>query len=91
MVCVVLAGGLQYMVSLDEETAWIHRGWTLQEALAPPIIEVLFTWKLHSGQASAGVTMESTERLEEVVPNQSAVTSLSLLLKTCTTGVMSFI
>ncbi|PBK95521.1 hypothetical protein ARMGADRAFT_1028843 [Armillaria gallica] len=90
-VCVVLAGGLQYMVSLDEETAWIHRGWTLQEALAPPVVEVLFAWKLHSGQASAGVTIQSFERLEEVVPNQSAVTSLSLLLKTCTTNFMLFI
>ncbi|SJL12725.1 uncharacterized protein ARMOST_16156 [Armillaria ostoyae] len=90
-VCVVLAGGLQYMVSLEEETAWIHRGWTLQEALAPPIIEVLFAWKLHSGQAIAATGVGNSERLEEVVPNQSAVTSLSLLLKTCTTGVISFI
>ncbi|PBK87264.1 hypothetical protein ARMGADRAFT_462809 [Armillaria gallica] len=90
-VCVVLAGGLQYMVSLEEETAWIHRGWTLQEALAPPIIEVLFAWKLRSGQVRAGGDNWNDERLEEVVPNQSAVTSLSLLLKTCTTGVMSFI
>ncbi|KAK0496552.1 hypothetical protein EDD18DRAFT_1388986 [Armillaria luteobubalina] len=90
-VCVVLAGGLEYMVSLEEETAWIHRGWTLQEALAPPIIDVLFAWKLHSGQAIAATGVGNSERLEEVVPNQSAVTSLSLLLKTCTTGVMSFV
>ncbi|KAK0442185.1 hypothetical protein EV421DRAFT_1809887 [Armillaria borealis] len=89
-VCVVLAGRLQYMMSLEEETAWIHRGWTLQEALAPPIIEVLFAWKLHSGRAIAATGVGNSERLEEV-PNQSAVTSLSLLLKTCTTGVMSFI
>ncbi|PBK83524.1 hypothetical protein ARMGADRAFT_1089362 [Armillaria gallica] len=88
--CIVLAGGLQYMVSLEEEAAWIHRGWTLQEALAPPIIEVLFAWKLHSGQAIAATGVGNSERLEEVVPNQSAVTSLSLL-KTCTTGVLSFI
>ncbi|KAK0201165.1 hypothetical protein DFS33DRAFT_1387102 [Desarmillaria ectypa] len=72
-----------------EETAWIHRGWALQEALAPSIIEVLFAWKLRSGKARAGE--DDYERLEEVVPNQSAVTSLSLLLKTRTTGVMSFI
>ncbi|KIJ34215.1 hypothetical protein M422DRAFT_52096 [Sphaerobolus stellatus SS14] len=86
--CVVLAGGLQCMMSLECETSWIHRGWTLQEALAPSIVEVLFAWKLRSGAAKAGT--DNSGRIEEVVPNQSAVISLSLLLKTCATGVMSF-
>ncbi|KAG7088529.1 hypothetical protein E1B28_012512 [Marasmius oreades] len=42
MVCVVLPGGIRGLVKLDEETAWIHRGWTLQEALMPEKVIVLF-------------------------------------------------
>ncbi|KAL0563981.1 hypothetical protein V5O48_018078 [Marasmius crinis-equi] len=42
MVCVVLPGGIGHLVRLDEETGWIHRGWTLQEALVPEKVVVLF-------------------------------------------------
>jgi hypothetical protein len=34
-VCLVLPGGLLRLAALTEETAWIHRAWTLQKALAP--------------------------------------------------------
>ncbi len=33
--CLVLPGGLQRLVCVDEETEWIQRGWTLQEVMAP--------------------------------------------------------
>ncbi|KAK7032474.1 hypothetical protein VNI00_013034 [Paramarasmius palmivorus] len=42
MVCVVLPGGIGRLVRLDEKTDWIHRGWTLQEALVPDKAIVLF-------------------------------------------------
>ncbi|KAF9260374.1 hypothetical protein L218DRAFT_872543, partial [Marasmius fiardii PR-910] len=42
IVCVVLPGGIRRLVKLDEETGWIHRGWTLQEALVPKKVVVLF-------------------------------------------------
>ncbi|THV03521.1 hypothetical protein K435DRAFT_791720 [Dendrothele bispora CBS 962.96] len=42
MVCIVLPGGIGRLVRLDEETGWIHRGWTLQEALVPEKVAVLF-------------------------------------------------
>ncbi|EMD40026.1 hypothetical protein CERSUDRAFT_45342, partial [Gelatoporia subvermispora B] len=48
--CIVLPDGLRRLVTLDEETAWIHRGWTLQEVLAPKTSVVLFLWKLGSGE-----------------------------------------
>ncbi|KAK0615564.1 hypothetical protein B0T17DRAFT_619203 [Bombardia bombarda] len=32
----VLPGGLQRLVRLDETTAWVQRAWTLQDALADP-------------------------------------------------------
>ncbi|KAF9262744.1 hypothetical protein L218DRAFT_944998 [Marasmius fiardii PR-910] len=42
MVCVILPGGIRRLVNLSEGTDWIHRGWTLQEALAPKKAMVLF-------------------------------------------------
>ncbi|PCH38899.1 hypothetical protein WOLCODRAFT_110294 [Wolfiporia cocos MD-104 SS10] len=47
--CLVLPGGIQRLVPLQEETNWITRAWTLQEAIAPPEIYVLFEcsdWKV---------------------------------------------
>ncbi|THU76192.1 hypothetical protein K435DRAFT_974519 [Dendrothele bispora CBS 962.96] len=86
--CIVLAGGVQRLVRLDEETSWIHRGWTLQEAVAPPVVSVLFFWKLGSGQGSAGDLRNS--EVKEIVHQQSAMASLSLIINTCVTGSMSF-
>ncbi|KAF8443852.1 hypothetical protein L210DRAFT_3643445 [Boletus edulis BED1] len=36
VLCIVIPGGLQRLVCLDEETPWIRRSWTLQESLSPP-------------------------------------------------------
>jgi len=48
--CIILPGGVQKLVRIDEETAWIHRGWTLQELLMPERALVLLAWKLGSGK-----------------------------------------
>ena len=48
--CIVLPGGVQKLVRIDEETAWIHRGWTLQELLMPERALVLLSWKLGAGK-----------------------------------------
>ncbi|KAF8600778.1 hypothetical protein BDV93DRAFT_259481 [Ceratobasidium sp. AG-I] len=87
-ICIVAPGGLQRLVPLDEETEWIHRGWTLQEALAPPIVVVLFSWKLGASQARAGD--DSWGTIEPVGLNRSAIALLSLILDACTTGYLSF-
>lgn len=42
--CIVLPGGLSRLVPLDEPTSWIHRAWTLQEAIAPNESVCLFAW-----------------------------------------------
>lgn len=42
--CLILPGGLSRLAHLEETTSWIHRAWTLQEAVAPPDSEVLFAW-----------------------------------------------
>ncbi|KAF5361574.1 hypothetical protein D9757_011545 [Collybiopsis confluens] len=86
--CIVLAGGIQRLVRIDEETDWIHRGWTLQEAIAPPTVSVLFSWKLGSGLGSAGDNRNV--ELKEVVRSKSAMTSLSLVIDASVTGSLSF-
>lgn len=43
--CIVLPGGLQRLVGLHEETPWISRVWTLQEAVLPPEVLVLYSQK----------------------------------------------
>ncbi|KAG8723810.1 hypothetical protein FRC09_001712 [Ceratobasidium sp. 395] len=42
--CIVFPSGLWQLISLSEETSWINRGWTLQEAVAPSEVEVMFYW-----------------------------------------------
>ncbi|KAF9456727.1 hypothetical protein BDZ94DRAFT_320548 [Collybia nuda] len=42
--CCILPGGIRRLVALEEETGWIHRGWTLQEAIVPKHSLVLFRW-----------------------------------------------
>ena len=53
--CIVLPAGLGRLVHLHEQTPWIHRAWTLQEALSPRNTMVLFSWKLgSSGKCMSG-------------------------------------
>lgn len=42
--CLVLPGGLRRLADLAEETSWIQRAWTLQEAVAPPQVNCIFQW-----------------------------------------------
>ncbi|KAL7794281.1 hypothetical protein V8C37DRAFT_377101 [Trichoderma ceciliae] len=44
--CIVAPGGLQRLVTLTEETTWMTRAWTLQEAIAPPSTHCIFSWDL---------------------------------------------
>lgn len=72
--CIVLPGGMQRLVRLDEETTWIHRGWTLQEVLAPPEVHVLFEWRLGSGEARGGEG--KLQHVQEVMVKESAMASM---------------
>ena len=60
--CLILAGGLQRLVPLNEETPWIGRAWTLQECLAPRHAVVLFPWAFGTGVCQG----TSNFRLREV-------------------------
>ncbi|KAJ7888044.1 hypothetical protein B0H14DRAFT_2497940 [Mycena olivaceomarginata] len=85
-VCLVAPGGLRRLVRLDEETTWIHRGWTLQEALAPAVSLVMFAWKLGDTRAQAG---DNIGEIEQVTENRSALATLSLIVDACTVGTIS--
>ncbi|KAI0003962.1 hypothetical protein F4779DRAFT_621642 [Xylariaceae sp. FL0662B] len=42
--CLVLPGGVGRLAGLSEETPWIQRAWTLQEAVAPPKVMCIVSW-----------------------------------------------
>ncbi|TFK92169.1 hypothetical protein K466DRAFT_257179 [Polyporus arcularius HHB13444] len=86
--CIVVPGGIQRLVRLNEETSWIYRSWTLQEALAPPAAIVLFSWELGWGETSVS---RSPALVREVVPGQSAIAPLTAILEACAVGFLSFI
>ncbi|KZT28904.1 hypothetical protein NEOLEDRAFT_1145646 [Neolentinus lepideus HHB14362 ss-1] len=86
--CTAVYSGVQRLIRLDEETTWIHRGWTLQEVLAPPTVLVLVAWRLGSGQGRAGDGRIGV--VEEVIPGESAMISMALVLEACTVGTLSF-
>ncbi|KAI0322933.1 hypothetical protein OF83DRAFT_1091400 [Amylostereum chailletii] len=90
---IILPGGVQRLVRLDEETDWIHRGWTLQEALAPSSALVLFAWRLGTGEALAGEGGVETAlgTIREVIAGESAMAPLANVLNSCIVGYTSFI
>ncbi|KAL6304092.1 hypothetical protein BKA93DRAFT_750023 [Sparassis latifolia] len=87
-VCIVLPGGLQRIVRLDEETAWIHRGWTLQETLAPEHVVVLFAWKAGPGHI---VSLSTEGAITEVISSQSAISAVANIVNGCAQGYAIFI
>ncbi|PCH44725.1 hypothetical protein WOLCODRAFT_105553 [Wolfiporia cocos MD-104 SS10] len=84
VVCVVIPGGLCRLVSLGEETSWISRGWTLQEALLPARKQVLYSWEhgeLDDGNITWGSQDSRSSFCRIVEPGRSAVTELYRLLR----------
>lgn len=87
--CLVLPGGIQRLVPLDEETSWVHRAWTLQEALAPVAAFVLFAWEWGAGELSNSAG-DSGDKLQIIIPDRCAVTKLSALITACICGKLTF-
>ncbi|KAL1948700.1 hypothetical protein VTO73DRAFT_10506 [Trametes versicolor] len=85
-VCLILPGGINRLASLGEDTAWIHRAWTLQELLAPPRSLVLFEWTYGPGSYS-GATVG---RITEVVARKCALADATDVLQLSIAGTMSF-
>lgn len=74
--CLILPGGLSRLVPLTEPTSWIHRAWTLQEAVAPENCMCLFAWDRGDAilQSHFGIS------IVEVEPGKSARSDLRSLL-----------
>ncbi|KAJ6473294.1 hypothetical protein C8R45DRAFT_411037 [Mycena sanguinolenta] len=76
--CCILPGGIRRLVRLEEETSWIHRGWTLQEAIVPKHATVLYAWnRAMDGEVFTGGGFTLTP----IIAGQSAHTELSVLLQ----------
>ncbi|KAI0275315.1 hypothetical protein BC834DRAFT_43562 [Gloeopeniophorella convolvens] len=85
-ISLVFPGGIQRLVRLDEPTTWINRGWTLQEALAPPRVEVVYSWTYGSGMYFGRFRGNITE----LIPEESAITPLRELLSLNAFGTTDF-
>lgn len=81
-VCLVIPGGLMKLASVSDETTWIERGWTLQEAFVPVYVYVLFQWDKGNEHISAPIFASITE----IESEHSAVVQLSRLLSASYSG-----
>ncbi|PBK63314.1 hypothetical protein ARMSODRAFT_1088617 [Armillaria solidipes] len=80
--CYVLPGGTRRLASIGEPTLWIHRGWTLQEAVAPKECSVVIQWECTSGRfGNPRKPLGTSGTVEEIVSGESAQIELSSLLK----------
>ncbi|OCH89261.1 hypothetical protein OBBRIDRAFT_778769 [Obba rivulosa] len=84
--CLVFPGGIQRLVHIHEHTTWINRGWTLQEALAPPRVDVIHAWNLGGGMFYGAFRGYITE----LVPGESAMTPLRTMLSLNNFGLTNF-
>lgn len=79
--CIILPGGTQRLVPLDEETTWIHRAWTLQEILAPKVSFVLFPWELGEGKFASQIgTSQWDQEVHLVVPGECAMVAAGIVV-----------
>jgi hypothetical protein len=76
--CLVLPGRLVRLATLSEETSWIHRAWTLQEAIAPPSVQCVFSWAMGE---TAHLQSHFSIGVEEIEPGTSGMTTLRSLLQ----------
>ncbi|KAI0759095.1 hypothetical protein C8Q74DRAFT_1372960 [Fomes fomentarius] len=89
--CYILPGGTRRLVSLEEPTLWIHRGWTLQEAVAPKNCSVVVRWPHASGTFdNPHQRLGSTGSIDVVVPGESCKLPLSPLLKASVADTVEF-
>lgn len=80
--CYVLPGGTRRLASIGEPTLWIHRGWTLQEAVAPKECSVVIQWEYDFGTfGNPRKPLGTSGSVEEIVSRESAQIRLSSLLK----------
>ncbi|GFN13770.1 hypothetical protein AtubIFM56815_005895 [Aspergillus tubingensis] len=89
----VLPGGLMKLVRLDEETDWILRAWTLQEAIVSEAYVLVSAEDLHIPPERPSIDLIVSDdprrcmcRVESVVPDMSAFCRLVDLLQVIRRG-----
>ncbi|KAL6901156.1 hypothetical protein GGI43DRAFT_404158 [Trichoderma evansii] len=80
--CIVAPGGLQRLVAPTEETTWMARAWTLQEAIAPPVVHCIFSWSLGNCIMQSNFPL----KIEEIEKGVAAVAPLNFTLLTAMKG-----
>ncbi|KAL9481013.1 hypothetical protein ACSS6W_005799 [Trichoderma asperelloides] len=80
--CIVAPGGLRRLVAPNEETTWMTRAWTLQEAIAPPEVHCIFLWSLGNCMMQSNFPL----RIEEIEKGVAAVAPLGPTLATAIKG-----
>ncbi|KAK2465012.1 hypothetical protein APHAL10511_003088 [Amanita phalloides] len=63
--CFVLPGGIGGLVEPEETTTWIHRSWTLMEALSPREVWCIFRWRRGPGTWYGVKNYSDVEELEK--------------------------
>ncbi|KAI9166418.1 hypothetical protein HJFPF1_02519 [Paramyrothecium foliicola] len=80
--CIVIPNGLSALANLWDESNWIYRAWTLQEAIAPPNAKVLFLWELGHCQ----ITTNFPLGIIEVESKTAAIADMKQLLEQSSKG-----
>ncbi|CAE6535282.1 unnamed protein product [Rhizoctonia solani] len=88
--CVVFPNGLGKLTSLSQETSWINRGWTLQEAVAPSNVQVMFKWDLGESMAQADLFDKAPSKITKIT-DDCAMAPLPLLLDCSISGVLKLV
>lgn len=88
--CCILPGGIRRLVRIEEETSWIHRGWTLQEAVAPKETTVLFAWP-YTRRSDENISILGNFSIAELVSGQSAQLELRTMLEASMSSIRMWI
>ncbi|CAE6486144.1 unnamed protein product [Rhizoctonia solani] len=87
--CIVFPAGLWRLTSLSEETSWINRGWTLQEAVAPSVVEVVFYWTHGDSRARPYQNNhKDSSIITEITKGRCAMAPLPFLLDCTISGAL---
>ncbi|QRV93540.1 heterokaryon incompatibility protein [Ceratobasidium sp. AG-Ba] len=84
--CLVIPAGLAQIAALNQETLWINRGWTLQEAVAPEDVQVIFTWERNESWAKPHRDAKNLHYITHITPRRTAMAPLELLLDCALSG-----
>ncbi|QRV93539.1 heterokaryon incompatibility protein [Ceratobasidium sp. AG-Ba] len=84
--CLVIPNGLAQLTSLNQESPWMNRGWTLQEAVAPKDTQVMFLWEGDECYVKAYPRVQRPNYITLITEGRSAMAPLGHVLHCCISG-----